>query len=286
MSDVPDGHVGQVSPDGKWVWDGERWQPALAAEPPMAATPVPTPTPAAASEPEPTPASETAPALSAAPKPELPATPEAVPTPAAGPTPTTAVAEVTLQSHRAEVSPDGKWVWDGERWQPAPVSGLSASPAPAPVQPQVPVQAPGAAPKLLPNRLGGALVFVGAGMAVAGCLLPWISTSAPLAGATTPDAISGFHGEVIAGVAAVGALIGLEVWVHRVSFVVPLALLIALGLSMWIAVVDYRDMSGLVLSDLNASVLSNIGVGAYVTGLGGLLWAIGALLSFRRRRAR
>jgi len=192
-----------------------------------------------------------------------------------------------LQSHQGEVSPDGKWVWDGERWQPAPVSGLSASPAPAPVQPQVPVQAPVAgAPKQLPNRLGGALVFVGGAMAVAGCLFPWITASAPLAGTITPDPISGFDGKVIAGLAAVGALIGLEVWVHRVSFVVPLALLIAAGLSMWIAVVDYRDMSGMVLSDLNPSVLSEIGGGAYLTGLGGVLWAIGAVISFRRRRAR
>jgi hypothetical protein len=281
MSDLPDGHVGQVSPDGKWVWDGDRWQPAPAAEPPATGTPIPTPTAAAASEPEPSPAPEPAPAPADAPMPEPPATPEAVPTPAAGPTPTPAVAGETLQSHRGEVSPDGKWVWDGGRWQPAPVSAVSASPAPAPVQSPA-----AAAPRLLPNRLGGALVFVGAAMAVAGCFLPWISTSAPLAGATTPDAISGFDGVVIAGLASVGALIGLEVWVHRVSFVVPLALLIAAGLAIWIAVVDYRDMSGLGLSDLNASILSDLGTGAYLVGLGGILWAFGALLSFRRRRAR
>jgi hypothetical protein len=44
MSDVPDAHVGETSPDGQWIWDGNAWQPAPAPGPaPIPASSAPPP---------------------------------------------------------------------------------------------------------------------------------------------------------------------------------------------------------------------------------------------------
>src|SRR5436309_2975465 len=87
------------------------------------------------------------------------------------------------------VSDNGKFYWDGERWVPMP----EASPVAAVVVPAKP----------LPNRTAASLVIVGAGMAVIGTFLPWLSMSAPFVGTLTRDAISSPDGEIIAAVGTV-----------------------------------------------------------------------------------
>ena len=165
------------------------------------------------------------------------------------------------------LSPDGKFYWDGERWVPMP-DEPSALPA-----------------KPLPNRIGAGLVIGGAALAVIGCFLPWISATAPFIGTVTRDAISSPDGEVIASIAGISALVGVVVWVRRVGLVVPIALLVAAAIDMWVFVIDYQDLSGRIqgLSGNNL-IVAEIGVGAYLTGFGVVTWAVGAVVSFRQKR--
>jgi hypothetical protein len=166
-----------------------------------------------------------------------------------------------------KVSDDGKFYWDGERWVPMP-----DEPA---VQPSKP----------LPNRVGAGLVIAGAAMAVIGCFLPWISATAPFIGTVTRDAISSPDGQVIAGIAAVSALVGVIAWVRRVGLVVPIVLLVAAAIDMWAFVIDYQDISGRVQSlSGNNLIVAEVGVGVYLTGLGVVVWAVGAVVSFRQKR--
>ncbi len=50
---TPDSQTGQLSPDGRWRWDGTRWVPAVPAQTPAAAAPPPA---SPASSPAPRPA--------------------------------------------------------------------------------------------------------------------------------------------------------------------------------------------------------------------------------------
>ena len=139
--------------------------------------------------------------------------------------------------------------------------------------------------KPLPNRVGAGLVIAGAAMAVIGCFLPWISATAPFIGTVTRDAISSPDGQVIAGIAAVSALVGVIAWVRRVGLVVPIVLLVAAAIDMWAFVIDYQDISGRVQSlSGNNLIVAEVGVGVYLTGLGVVVWAVGAVVSFRQKR--
>jgi hypothetical protein len=145
---------------------------------------------------------------------------------------------------------------------------------------------PSVAPnKPIPNRIGGGLVIAGGAMAVIGCFLPWISESAPFVGTISRDAISSPDGEVIATIAAVSALVGVVVWARRVGVVVPIALLVAAAIDIWVLVIDYQDISNRVQGISSSNLIyANVGAGVYFTGLGVVVWALGALASFRQRQ--
>lgn len=168
-----------------------------------------------------------------------------------------------------KVSDDGKFYWDGERWVPMPEASAVAAVVPA---------------KPLPNRTAAGLVIVGASMAVIGTFLPWLTMTAPFVGTITRDAISSPDGEFIAVAGTVGALLGVAMWARRVGLVVPIVLLIAAAISMWAVVVDYQDISGRVESVNSTSIVAEVGVGVYLTGLGVVIWAIGALVGFRQHQ--
>jgi hypothetical protein len=177
------------------------------------------------------------------------------------------VAATSAEPHTPpQVSADGNFYWDSERWVPMPQA--------VPVAPTKPV----------PNHTAAGLVIVGAAMAVIGCFLPWLSATAPFIGTVTRDAISSPDGEVIAAVATVCALIGIVMWARRVGFVVPIVLLIAAAIAMWTVVADYQDINSRVQAVNSTSIVAEVGVGVYLTGLGVIIWAIGAVAGFRQHR--
>jgi hypothetical protein len=166
-----------------------------------------------------------------------------------------------------QLSPDGKFYWDGARW--VPISAASASPV--------------SSTKASPNRLAGGLVTAGGAIAVIGCFMPWISASAFFV-TVTKDGISSPDGEIIAVVAAICTLLGVVMLARRVSLIVPIVLVLSAALAMWVVVVDYQDVSGRVASlGSTAGVLAQVGAGIYATGLGVIIWAIGALAGLRRK---
>jgi hypothetical protein len=168
-----------------------------------------------------------------------------------------------------QLSPDGRFYWDGARWVPMP--GASAAPL-APTKP-------------LPNRLAGGLVTAGGTIAVVGCFLPWISASAFI-GTVTRDGISSPDGQILAGVAAISALLGVLMLARRVSLVVPLFLALTAAGAMWILAVDYQDLNSRVQGVGSTSgVIAEIGPGIYAAALGVIIWAIGAVAGLYRHPA-
>jgi hypothetical protein len=127
-----------------------------------------------------------------------------------------------------------------------------------------------------PNRVAGGLVAVGAAIAAIGGLLPSITASALiLSGISRP------YGQIIAVVATESALLGVLMMSRRVMLIVPVALLLLAVGAMRVLVVDYQ-----VLNEFSPTrgVLAQMVPGIYATGLGVVIWAIGALASIWERR--
>jgi hypothetical protein len=169
-----------------------------------------------------------------------------------------------------KLSPDGKFYWDETRWVPMP-----AAAATIPVSPV----------KALPNRLAGGLVTVGGAIAVIGCFLPWISASAFIA-TLTRDGISLPDGQIVAALATISALFGVVMLARRVTVLMPIVLLLTAALAMWTVVADYQHFNSRVPSlGSDTAIVAQIGVGIYATGLGVIIWAIGALAGIPRKGA-
>ena len=171
-----------------------------------------------------------------------------------------------------QLSPDGKFYWDGQRWVPMPAAAAPATPV-APAK-------PGA------NRLAGGMVLAGGAIAIVGCFLPWISASAFVV-TISKDGISSPDGQIIAGLATFSVLFGLLMLARRVGLVVPIVVLLLAAVAMWVVSADYGDLNNRVASLTNSSnstvtVVAQIGPGIYATGLGILIWGLDALAGFKR----
>jgi hypothetical protein len=151
-----------------------------------------------------------------------------------------------------------------------------------PATPEVPV----APVKPAPNRVAGGMVLAGGAIAIVGCFLPWISASAFLV-TVSKDGISSSDGQIIAGLAVLSALLGVLMLSRRVGLVVPIVLLVLAAVAMWAVILDYSDLNNRVTNLLNSSnstvtFVAEIGPGIYATGLGVVIWGLGALAGFRR----
>ena len=115
--------------------------------------------------------------------------------------------------------------------------------------------------------------------------MPWISASAFI-GTVTRDGISSPDGQILAGVAAISALLGVLMLARRVSLVVPLFLALTAAVAMWILAVDYQDLNNRVQGiSSTAGIVAEIGPGIYAAALGVVVWAIGAVAGLYRHPA-
>jgi hypothetical protein len=151
--------------------------------------------------------------------------------------------------------------------------------------PAPPVQA--LPPKPVPNRVAGGLIVAGGGIAVAGCFLPWISASAPFVGTVSRDGVSNPDGQLIAGLAAASALIGVVMLARRVWLVVPIVVFLLALIATWTVVLDYQDVNSRIQNvtstDTTIPIVAEVGSGIYATGLGIVVWAIGAIAGLARQ---
>jgi hypothetical protein len=146
--------------------------------------------------------------------------------------------------------------------------------------------APVAPAKPMPNRLAGGMALAGGAIAIIGCFLPWISASAFLI-TISKDGISSPDGQIIAGLAAFSALLGVLMLARRVGLVVPIVLLVVAAVAMWAVILDYGDLNNRITNLTNSSnstvtVVAQIGPGIYATGFGIVIWGLGAVAGFRR----
>jgi hypothetical protein len=161
-----------------------------------------------------------------------------------------------------QYSPDGRFYWDGQRWQPMPQAKAATS------------------------RISGVLVLTGAAAVVIGTFLPWMEASAPFVGTITRDLISSPDGEILAGIGAVGGLLGLLLLLRGPGIVAgALALLVAAGAG-YVLTFDYQEVSQTVSGVTGGSVpvIAHVGPGPYLSGLGLVVWILGGLVGLFGRR--
>lgn len=161
------------------------------------------------------------------------------------------------------LSPDGKFYWDGERWQQMVVASQPAS---------------------FQLRLGPVVVLVGASLGVIGCFLPWLRASGPFVGTVTRNGLNG-DGLVILGASAIAAVLSVVMLTKAPNWFLPLVVLALAGLTFFVVATDYGDISGRVtrLTSGDVKFVAEIGEGIYLAGFGAMVWAAGALLSLPRR---
>jgi hypothetical protein len=166
-------------------------------------------------------------------------------------------ADTPLQPSQPQYSPDGRFYWDGQHWVPSPQAKTAVS------------------------RLAGALVCGGAAGVIVGTFLPWLSASAAFVGTISRDLISSGDGQFLAGVAAVGGLIGLWLLLRGPSVSGGILVLLLAVVAGFILVIDYQDVSQRVanLTAGTSSMIADVGPGPYLSGLGLLVWVIGGLVS-------
>src|SRR5438445_11544471 len=113
-----------------------------------------------------------------------------------------------------QISADGRFYWDGTRWAPVPTSPANAS----------------------PSRLPGALVLAGAGLVLIAPFAPWLEATAPFVGTVSRNLISGVDGQILAGVAFAGALIGLTMLVRGSNLLLVVGAILVVAIASWIIV--------------------------------------------------
>lgn len=169
-----------------------------------------------------------------------------------------------------QISADGRFYWDGARWAPVP-DALAVEPKPG------------------PRRLPGILVLAGAALVLLGAFLPWIDATAPFVGTVSRSLVNlGGDGQFLAGVAVASCLVALVMLIRGPNAALGvLAILLALVASA-IIVVDYQEMSkrvaGLTDTTSTFKVLADVGTGPYVAGVGIVVWVVGAVVGFVKRR--
>ncbi len=135
------------------------------------------------------------------------------------------------------------------------------------------------------TRASGGLVMGGAAIAAIGCFLPWIGETPPEVDIVTRAIFSsayhaslpGVDGTVITGLALVGVLLGLLMWTGRMARGAAVAALVLAIVAAVTVVADYLDLNGSVeILRTTYFHLVQVGVGVYVTGLGVVIWTIGA----------
>jgi hypothetical protein len=116
---------------------------------------------------------------------------------------------------------------------------------------------------------------------IVGTFLPWLSASAAFVGTISRDLISSGDGQFLAGVAAVGGLIGLWLLLRGPSVSGGILVLLLAVVAGFILVIDYQDVSQRVanLTAGTSSMIADVGPGPYLSGLGLLVWVIGGLVS-------
>lgn len=163
------------------------------------------------------------------------------------------------------VSPDGRHWWDGTAWVPMP-------------------NAKHAGPQ--PTRVAGAIVLAGGAIAAAGCFMPWLRMSAPLVGTITRTALSG-DGMILLIAAVVAAMLGVMMLVRPTGRIVALCGLALGAVGVLIIAVDYSDLSSRVTHAQSgeARIIAEIGEGFYVAALGTMVWIVGTLMGWPRKRS-
>ena len=134
-------------------------------------------------------------------------------------------------------------------------------------------------------RVSAGLVMGGTAIAAIGCFLPWIGETPPEVDTVSRDifssayhaALPGVDGTVITGLALVGVLLGLLMWTGRMARGAAVAALLLAVVAAVTVVADYLDLIGSVeILRTTYFQIVRVGVGLYVTGLGVVVWTIGA----------
>jgi hypothetical protein len=163
-----------------------------------------------------------------------------------------------------QLSPDGRFYLDGDRWLPMP--GVAAKPG--------------------PRRLPGILVLVGATAVVTAAFLPWLDATAPFVGTISRSlvALTTSDGPLLVVFAVIGGLLGLALVVRGPSFALGLTAGLLAFPALGMVIYDYTQVSGRVAAVASTgtsgfTVIADVGPGPYIAGLGILVWAIGAFLA-------
>lgn len=129
----------------------------------------------------------------------------------------------------------------------------------------------------------------GAAIAAIGCFLPWIGATPPEVDTVTRDifssanraALPGVDGTVITGLALIGLLLGLLMWTGRKARGAAVVALLLATVAAVTVVADYLDLNGSVeILRTTYFDIVQVGVGVYVTGLGVVIWTIGAAFAY------
>jgi hypothetical protein len=171
---------------------------------------------------------------------------------------------IPVAAQAPQLSPDGRFYLDGDRWLPMP--GVAAKPS--------------------PSRLAGVLVLVGAAMVVIASFLAWLEATAPFVGTISRSLIdlTTSDGPLLVVFGVLGGLLGLALVVRGPSFALGITAALFAFPTLGIVIYDYAQVAGRVANvtatgTSTFAVIANVGPGPYVAGLGILVWAIGAFLA-------
>jgi hypothetical protein len=161
-----------------------------------------------------------------------------------------------------QMSPDGRYYWDGQRWVPVYFW---------------PPAIPQAVERIEQSPWGGITALAGSGIAAVGTLLPWVSL-----GFISANGIDTDDGKLAMGLALVGAALAGGVLAWRRRWLAIIGVLAALA-SLALVIYEIAHVASTNVNAFGSSEHLNPGSGLYLGAIGSVVATIGFVMATSRR---